>query len=68
MTATGFPLYYQWRKDVVDLAGATSATHSLPFALTTQAGSYTVVVSNPAGSVTSAPPAKRRCLSRRRAG
>jgi len=55
--ATGYPLNYQWRKDGVDLAGATSATYSLPFAHTNQAGSYTVVVSNPLGSVTSAPPA-----------
>jgi alpha-tubulin suppressor-like RCC1 family protein len=56
--ARGFALNYQWSKDGVDLAGATSATYSLPLAQTNQAGSsYTVVVSNPAGSVTSAPPA-----------
>ena len=47
---------YQWRKDGVDLVGATSDTSSLLFAPTNQAGSYTVVVSNPVGSVTSAPP------------
>ena len=57
VTATGYPLNYQWRKDGVDIAGATSATYSLPFAQTNQAGSYTVVVSNSVGSVTSAPPA-----------
>jgi alpha-tubulin suppressor-like RCC1 family protein len=55
--ATGYPLTYQWRKDGVDLAGATSATYSLPFAQTNQAGNYTVVVSNFAGSATSGPPA-----------
>jgi len=57
VVATGYPLNYQWRKDGVDLAGATSATYSMQFAQTNQAGSYTVVVSNSAGSVTSAPPA-----------
>jgi len=53
---TGFPLNYQWRKDDVDLVGATSRTYYV-FPQTNQAGTYTVVVSNPAGSVTSAPPA-----------
>ncbi|MFO1499271.1 MAG: RCC1 repeat-containing protein [Verrucomicrobiota bacterium] len=57
VVATGYPLHYQWRKDGVDLAGATSATYRLPSAQTNQAGTYTVVVSNSAGSVTSAPPA-----------
>ena len=57
VATSGFPLSYQWRKDGVDLAGATSATYSLTLTQTNQAGSYTVVVSNPAGSVTSAPPA-----------
>ena len=57
VAATGYPLNYQWRKDGVDLAGATSATYSLPFAHTNHAGNYTVVVSNSVGSVTSAPPA-----------
>ena len=57
VTATGIYLSYQWRKDGVDLAGATSATYSLGLAQTNQAGSYTVVVSNSLGSVTSAPPA-----------
>lgn len=55
--ARGFALNYQWRKDGVELAGATNATYSLQFAQTNQGGSYTVVISNPAGSVTSAPPA-----------
>ena len=57
VTATGFPLNFQWRRDGVDVAGATGATYSFPFAQFSQAGAYTVVVSNPAGSVTSAPPA-----------
>ncbi|MBI3414439.1 MAG: hypothetical protein HY043_03820 [Verrucomicrobia bacterium] len=57
VTATGFPLYYRWRKDGVNLVGAMNATYRLPFAQTNHAGEYTVVVSNPAGSVTSTPPA-----------
>jgi alpha-tubulin suppressor-like RCC1 family protein len=57
VVATGYPLNYQWRKDGVDLAGATDATYSLPFAQTNHAGNYTVVVSNSVGSVTSAPAA-----------
>jgi len=55
--AIGYPLNYQWRKDGVDLAGATNATYSLPIVKTNQAGNYTVVVSNSLGSLTSAPPA-----------
>lgn len=47
------PLAYQWRKDGVALAGATNATLTLSAVQTAQAGSYTVVVSNALGSVTS---------------
>lgn len=57
VVATGYPLNYQWRKDGEDLAGATGDTFTLPFSHTDQTGSYTVVVTNPRGSVTSAPPA-----------
>lgn len=52
VTAVGYPLSYQWRKDRVDIPDATSATYSTLFA---QAGNYSVVVRNPSGSVTSAP-------------
>ena len=55
VTATGFPLHYQWRKDGIDLPGATSATLDLRLVQTSQAGVYTVVVSNSLGSVTSTP-------------
>jgi hypothetical protein len=44
---------YQWRKDGISLAGATGATLTIPSANTTDAGSYSVVVSGPTGSVTS---------------
>lgn len=45
---------YQWRKDGVAVAGATSASLSITNAQTFNAGSYTVIVTNSAGSVTSA--------------
>jgi hypothetical protein len=44
---------YQWRKNDVNIAGATSATYTIASAQTTDGGSYSVVVSNVAGSVTS---------------
>ena len=49
------PLNYQWRKDGVNLAGATAATLNLVNVQTNQAGSYTVVITNAHGSVTSIP-------------
>ncbi len=54
VTATGTaPLGYQWKKGGSDIAGATASTYSIAAAQTTDAGSYTVVVSNVAGSATS---------------
>ena len=50
---TGSPPQYQWRKDGVDVAGATAATLVLSPAQVAQSGGYTVVVSNSAGAVTS---------------
>ncbi|MFT3866939.1 MAG: HYR domain-containing protein [Nibricoccus sp.] len=47
------PFTYQWRKGSTPIAGATDATFTIPSAQTTDAGSYSVVVSNPAGSMTS---------------
>ncbi len=56
VVATGTdPKTYQWRKDGVALVGGTAATFSLPSVQTTDAGTYTVVVSNVVNSVTSAP-------------
>jgi len=57
VTETGYPLSYQWRKDGVDIAGATNATYKLTLVQADQEGSYTVVLCNFVGSVTSAPPA-----------
>lgn len=48
------PLTYQWRKDGTAIAGATAATFTIPSAQVANAGSYTCVVTNSEGSVTSA--------------
>jgi len=53
VTATGGSLSYQWRKNNVDIAGATSSTYSIANVVTASAGAYNVVVSNPVGSVAS---------------
>jgi hypothetical protein len=48
------PLSYQWRKSNTAISGATSASLVLTNVQIGDAGPYNVVVSNPAGSVTSA--------------
>ena len=54
VTATGTtPLNYQWRKGGVNIGGATSSSYTISLVLTSDAGSYDVVVSNAFGSVTS---------------
>ena len=53
VNATGTGLTYQWRKDGTAIAGATEATLAFRPVQTTDSGSYTVVVTNTAGSVTS---------------
>jgi len=52
-TAGTTPMNYQWKKGSSAIAGATASTYTIPYAQTTDAGSYSVVVSNAAGSVTS---------------
>ena len=47
------PLSYQWLKNNVAISGATSATYSIATVATTDAGSYTVTITNAAGSITS---------------
>ena len=49
------PLHYQWRKGNVDIAGETNTLLTLASAFT-NAGSYIVVVTNIAGSITNTPP------------
>ena len=48
------PLSYQWYDNGVAIAGATGASLSVAAIGTTQAGNYSVIVSNTAGTVTSA--------------
>ena len=49
------PLVYQWRKDGRPINGATTATYRIGSAALTDSGSYAVVVTNSAGTVTSTP-------------
>jgi glucose/arabinose dehydrogenase len=54
VTATGNPApTYQWRKNGTNISGATSATYSITNLQPSHAGTYSVVVTNSAGSVTS---------------
>jgi hypothetical protein len=54
VVATGvLPLNYQWRKDGNDLPGANSSTHVIAAAQLSDAGVYSVMVSNVAGYVSS---------------
>lgn len=48
------PFTYQWRKNGVTLVGASAATYSIGSAVVADAGSYSVVVTNSAGAITSA--------------
>ncbi len=55
ITATGTPApTYQWRLNGTNISGATAASYSIASAQAANAGSYTCVVTNAAGSVTSA--------------
>ncbi|QYM77876.1 immunoglobulin domain-containing protein [Horticoccus luteus] len=49
------PFTYQWAKDNAPLTGATAATFNVASAAVTDAGNYTVTITNDAGSITSAP-------------
>jgi len=47
------PLSYKWRKDGVEISGATGSSYTIPSFAASDAGAYSVVVSNPSGSATS---------------
>jgi hypothetical protein len=53
VSAAGTSPSYQWYKDGNAISGATGASHSISNAQASDAGSYSVLVSNSAGSVTS---------------
>ncbi|HVU36634.1 MAG TPA: immunoglobulin domain-containing protein [Opitutaceae bacterium] len=56
VAATGTPpVTFQWQKNGMNIAGATQATFTLPVATPTDAGTYAVIVTNAAGSVTTVP-------------
>ena len=55
ITATGTAPTYQWYLGSTAIAGATSSTYSITSASSASAGSYSCVVSNTLGSVTSTP-------------
>ncbi len=46
---------YQWRKNGTDIPAATAATYSIDSASPGDAGEYTVVISNSAGTASSNP-------------
>jgi hypothetical protein len=54
VAASGTNLSYQWRKDGQTVSGATSASYSVTAVTLADAGSYDCVVTNTAGSATSA--------------
>jgi hypothetical protein len=50
------PISYQWRKNTVNILGATAASYTTPATATTDNGSkFDIVVGNSVGSITSAP-------------
>ncbi len=54
VVATGAaPLSYQWKFNGANISGATAASYSKSNAQASDAGNYSVTVSNPSGSVTS---------------
>ncbi|CAG7614209.1 nucleoside hydrolase-like domain-containing protein [Actinacidiphila bryophytorum] len=56
VTADGTaPLSYQWRRNGQDVSGATGSSLTVSGVQTADAGTYTVTVTNAAGSVTSGP-------------
>ncbi len=54
VTATGTaPLSYQWQFNGVNISGATNAAYSITNAAAAQAGNYSVMIKNSAGSIIS---------------
>jgi hypothetical protein len=57
------PIFFQWRRNGIDLPGRTNATISLTNVQAAEAGSYSVVATNPAGQAVSAPALLRVLVS-----
>ena len=57
VSATGGGLKYQWYKNASPIASATSSAFTIANVVATNAGSYSVSVTNVVGSATSGPPA-----------
>lgn len=56
VSASGYPLSYQWNENGTPISGATSTTYATPVTAFTDTGStFTVNISNSLGSVTSTP-------------
>lgn len=53
VTATGGGLTYQWKKNGVNISGATSSTYTITNVVAADAGMYEVTVTNISGSITS---------------
>ncbi|RKS23126.1 putative secreted protein (Por secretion system target) [Flavobacterium endophyticum] len=53
VTASGVGQTYQWQFNGVNITGATAASYTIPAVTMANAGSYSVIVSNSAGTVTS---------------
>ncbi len=47
------PLFYQWRKDGIDIPGANSVSYTIPSAQVSDEGMYSVFVTNPVSTATS---------------
>lgn len=53
VNAIGNNLTYQWRRNGVNIAGATASTYTVASSTSANAGTYTVVITNSCGNVTS---------------
>jgi gliding motility-associated-like protein len=53
VTATGTGLTYQWRKNAINIAGATNAAYTINNIAPSDAASYTVVITGTCGNITS---------------
>lgn len=55
ITASGTGITYQWRRNDVNISGATAALYSLPSPTPANSGTYTCVVTGTCGTATSNP-------------